>query len=922
MDYDDFELEIGVEQAGVYPVRVLRSPSGEARGLLSFPFDDLTLQNRLQAVEIELLRGRSLSRRQPLPRDRAAEEFGAALYDALFDGNVRLRWEMALEESGRVGRGLRLMLRIDAPELASVPWEFLYDSSRGEFLSLSTRSPVVRYLNLSHPRSRLPVEPPLRILGVVCSPADMPHLDVDHERELVEEALTGVVDEGLVVLEWLHGQGWRDLQMAMAAGQWHLVHFVGHGRFDDVRDEGAIAMVGRDGSAQAVSATQLARLLSDHVALRMVVLNACESGRGSTRDIFSSAASILVRRGIPGVVSMQHEISDESAIEFSATFYRFLAHGHPVDQAVTEARKAVSVAGGGAEWGTPVLHLHTDDPQIFEVRASTSPSGTEDAGEPMASGPATDGSGTDQDTHPDVVQAVRHETDSDDDAAHDDEDPGPHDQTHAPDDEDHGPGSAAGTGQEAGRGDSAGAIQLPPPNPAEQSSRAVASPGPAPRPPPWWRTWRGVAAGGALALVVLILFLAGGDDPDDDVPMDDVSALGVSVLVPEDTYDIDAVQDVLDGLFADEPVAPEVAPLAPGLADQLAAGDGPDIAFVSIPEVTQLVAEGHATSLEEVGFEVAELEDRFGPYLLSLGEDEGSHYGVPVGLTAKSAVWFSPVAIQQAGYDVPATWDQLLDISEGIVADGGTPWCIGTGSGAATGWPATDWVEDLVLRAAGPDVYDDWVAGDVAFDSREVRAAMERFGQVLFPDGVVRGGHEQVIAIDFRTAADPLFDDPPGCWFHRQGQFAPGLFPDGLEAGVDFDFVDFPTVDGGGGSVVTGQMAVVLTDVPEARRVLDAFTAAAAQCSLAERGSDGLGMWLSPNVDVEPDCYADDLTARFAATVLDERRAGALRYDASDLMPSEVGAGQFWTGMNDYTTDGPDNLDDVLASIDAAWPGR
>lgn len=367
MVYEDFELEIGRRDDGGYAVRVLHSPVGEARATMVFPFDELALESNLQKVEIEMLRSRSAGRRQPTKLEKAAEDFGSQLYEALFTGNVRLRWEMAREQAQQCDRNLRLKLRIEAPDLASIPWEFLYDRSRGEFLSLSGKSPLVRYLDLEHPRTTLPVDRPLRILGVICSPKDLPPLDVAAEQKLVQEALQDAIDDGLICLEWLPGQGWRDLQRAMATGHWNIVHFVGHGYYDENGDEGGIAMVDADGRARAINATRLGRILADHSSLRLVVLNSCEGARGGSRDIFSSAATVLVRRGIPAVLAMQYEISDRSAIEFASTFYSYLGEGLPVDGAVTQARIAMSLVADGPEWGTPVLYMHTTNGRIFDV---------------------------------------------------------------------------------------------------------------------------------------------------------------------------------------------------------------------------------------------------------------------------------------------------------------------------------------------------------------------------------------------------------------------------------------------------------------------------------------------------------------------------------------------------------------------------
>ena len=180
--------------------------------------------------------------------------------------------------------------------------------------------------------------------------------------------MVGLCARGLVTVSWLEGQTWRDLQREMQGGPWHIFHFVGHGGFDDGKDEGFVCLTGEDGRAQPLGATQLGRLLADHRSLRLVLLNACEGSRGGGRDVFSSTASILVRRGVPAVLAMQYEITDGAAIEFARAFYEALSRGLSVDAAVAEARKAVSLeVANTVEWGTPVLYMRTPDGVLFDV---------------------------------------------------------------------------------------------------------------------------------------------------------------------------------------------------------------------------------------------------------------------------------------------------------------------------------------------------------------------------------------------------------------------------------------------------------------------------------------------------------------------------------------------------------------------------
>ncbi|MGD9148358.1 MAG: CHAT domain-containing protein, partial [Anaerolineae bacterium] len=290
--YVDFDLEIGLGTGRDYPIAVLDSPVGEARESMHFPFDELALENRLLSLQNALLRSGGKHRRVPSVEDQAVQDFGQALFDALISGRVRTCYAMSLREAARQDKGIRLRLRIRPPELSALPWEFLYDPDKAEYVCLSRQTPIVRYLELSHPIRPLTVSLPLRILGMIASPQDLPDLDVEREQQRVERATRGLRDRGLLELAWLPGQTWRDLQEAMWGGPWHVFHFIGHGGFDARTDEGFIALADRAGRSNPLSATRLGRLLADHTALRLVLLNACEGAKGSQRDIYSSTASI------------------------------------------------------------------------------------------------------------------------------------------------------------------------------------------------------------------------------------------------------------------------------------------------------------------------------------------------------------------------------------------------------------------------------------------------------------------------------------------------------------------------------------------------------------------------------------------------------------------------------------------------------
>ena len=366
-EYTDFDLEIGQQREPRKYSVAARSLGGEAQGEMHFPFDEWELKDKLRDLEVALLRSGGTRRSIDTSEEKAVQEFGQALFDALLVGDVRTRYEVSLREARRQHKGLRLKLHVQPSELTALPWEFLYDSER-DYLGLSSMTPLVRYLDVPQSVERLTVTLPLRILGLVASPKGLPQLNVRREKRLLEEAVKGLREKGLVELTWLEGQTWRDLQRSMRREEdWHILHFIGHGGFDAETEEGAIALADDVGSKDLLRATSLARLLDDHYALRLVFLNSCEGAKGSESDAFSSTAATLVRRGVPAVVAMQYEVTDKAAIEFSRDFYEAVADGLPVDAAVAEARTAVSMESA-LEWGTPVLYMRSSEGRIFDVQ--------------------------------------------------------------------------------------------------------------------------------------------------------------------------------------------------------------------------------------------------------------------------------------------------------------------------------------------------------------------------------------------------------------------------------------------------------------------------------------------------------------------------------------------------------------------------
>jgi len=372
----DFEIDIGPGTDGRYPVRVRSAGAGEAQGSLQLPFPPDALAAKLLELEVALLRS-GQRRRKLVPADlRPVQEFGEALSESLFSGDVRVLFDVSRQIAATRDADLRVQLRVTPPELAVLPWEFLYDPREDEYLSLRRSTPVVRYLELPQPPAPLKVSPPLRVLAMVAAPSDQDFIDVPAERQRLEKALAPLTSSGAAELVWMEEPTWRCLQHTLRRVPCNIFHFIGHGMFDPDLDEGQLALCEDDGTTYLLSAGALGRLLDDQPSLRLVVLNSCEGARGSTTDAMSSTGATLMRKGLPAVLSMQYEISDRSAVEFTSAFYGALADGQAVERAVTEARIALSLATPGSlEWGVPVLHVRATDGVLFAVdRTEQAPS--------------------------------------------------------------------------------------------------------------------------------------------------------------------------------------------------------------------------------------------------------------------------------------------------------------------------------------------------------------------------------------------------------------------------------------------------------------------------------------------------------------------------------------------------------------------
>lgn len=279
----------------------------------------------------------------------------------------------------------------------------------------------------------------------------------------------------------------------------------------------------------------------------------------------------------------------------------------------------------------------------------------------------------------------------------------------------------------------------------------------------------------------------------------------------------------------------------------------------------------------------------------------------------KSLVWYNKKAFDAAGYKIPTTWDELMALTQEIADDGDTPWCIGIESGAATGWAMTDWIEEMMLRTTTPENYDKWTKGELKFDSPEVNNAIDIITKIWFNDAYVKGGRASIATTNFGDAPKPMFESPPKCWLHKQGNFITSFFPEGLEPTVDYDFFYLPGVDTAYGEpfLIAGDIYAMFNDRPEVRAVLEYFTRAESLKTWMEAGGA-----ISPHNDQCLSWYGDPMEKKIAGLI---QNASTVRFDGSDLMPGAVGAGSFWKSMTAFVS-GQIDQTTALQEIDASWP--
>ena len=362
-EYENFDVLIESIGDEVLRARVTQSNGGDPPAqAFSLPFNSDQLENLLLKVDPT----RSATRRVLAPRAQASADLGGGLYDSLFRDGIGIAWSRSVQGARERRHGVRLRLRLaDAPQVAGLPWELLYDRRTNHYLAKSERTPIVRYLDVDNPPEPLTVQGPLRILVVIASPLDLPALDVEREWQRVSAVLADRAAAGTVSIERLPQATLGGLQDWLRHHDVHVLHFIGHGAFDRERQEGVLAFADAYGHSRAVSSEEIGKYVRDHDPLRLVVLNACQTATTDTVDAYSGIAQGLVQQEAPAVVAMQYPISDGAAIAFASGFYGSLTDGDPVDQAISCVRKTLA-DDFGDEWMTPVLFLRAGNGEIFD----------------------------------------------------------------------------------------------------------------------------------------------------------------------------------------------------------------------------------------------------------------------------------------------------------------------------------------------------------------------------------------------------------------------------------------------------------------------------------------------------------------------------------------------------------------------------
>jgi alpha-glucoside transport system substrate-binding protein len=411
------------------------------------------------------------------------------------------------------------------------------------------------------------------------------------------------------------------------------------------------------------------------------------------------------------------------------------------------------------------------------------------------------------------------------------------------------------------------------------------------------------------------LAACGGDDGEGEG--DDEVTIWMSLDQPV----VDAIQEQVTKAAEEEGITVKVErvdAIDKLIKTSIASGDTPDIALLPQPGVVASVVElGAAFPLDDV-LDTDQLESDMVAGALDAGVVDDQLYALLTSMNVKSLLFYPKKAFEAAGYAEPESLDDLTALADQIKADGGTPWCLTMESGDATGWVATDWFEDLVMRFGGADYYNDWVSHEVPFDDDTVKEAGEYFEGVFATEGNVYGGQNAITATAFGDAARPMFDAAgPSCWLLKQGSFFVGqdFLPENIYAAVDEELgvAAFPPAEAGGENPVLGggDLAVLLSDDEASKTAMNLLASPDIGLTAAPVSS-----FISPFTTFDTSVYPSETTKEIAQVAYDST---AFLFDGSDAMPAAVGAGTFWREMTNWIN-GDTDLDTALQNIEESWP--
>lgn len=346
------------------------------------------------------------------------------------------------------------------------------------------------------------------------------------------------------------------------------------------------------------------------------------------------------------------------------------------------------------------------------------------------------------------------------------------------------------------------------------------------------------------------------------------------------------------------------------LTTRVEGGNPPDLAGLPGPgQMAQYAEQGVLVDLSNV-LDLETYGNEYAQSWIDLGTASDQLAGIFIKASVKGLIWYNTNVWDEMGWGFPATWDEMMSLSNEMAEGGTAPWCIGLESGAASGWPGTDWIEDIVLRQAGPDVYDQWYQGEIDWTSDEIRQAWETWGEIVGQENMVYGGPATMLTLNFGNAADPLFADPPGCYMHHQASFITDFItennPD-VAPVEDFNFFGMPQfeADAPQSLEVAGDLFGMFNDTPQAQALIRYLVTPEAQAIWASRGGA-----ISPNRGVPGECYPDPLAQRSADLLTS---AEIVRFDASDLMPEAMN-NAFWQAILNFV-ENPGNLDSILENL-------